>query len=71
MRPSSYVIELSKRGGILSSKTLRLIGILFLVAAAVLAVLNLKRVADLGTLWVSMPLLIIGIALIAMAGKRK
>jgi len=55
----------------LSSKTLRLIGILFLVTAAVLAVLNLKRVADLGTLWISMPLLIIGIALVAIARKRK
>jgi hypothetical protein len=55
----------------LSAKTLRLIGIVFLVAAAVLAVLNLKRVADLGTVWVSMPLLIIGIALIAMARNRK
>ena len=55
----------------MSSKTLRLIGIVFLVASAVLAVLNLKNVADLGTLWVSIPLLIIGIALIAMAGKRK
>ena len=54
----------------MSSKTLRLIGIVFLVAAAVLAVLNLKRVADLGTGWVSMPLLIIGIALIAMARKQ-
>ena len=55
----------------MSSKTLRVIGILFLVAAAVLAVLNLKRVADLGTFWVSMPLLIIGIALITLARKRK
>ncbi len=55
----------------MSSKTLRLIGIVFLVAAAVLAVLNLKRVADLGTGLVSMTLLIIGIALIAMAMKRK
>ena len=55
----------------MSSKTLRLIGIFFLVGAAVLAVLNLKRVADSGTLWVSMPLLIIGIALITMARKRK
>ena len=55
----------------MSSKTLRVIGILFLVAAAVLAVLNLKRVADLGTFWVSIPLLTIGIALIAMARQRK
>jgi len=47
-----------------------LIGILFVVAAAVLAILNLKRVADAGTLWISMPLFIIGIALVAMARKR-
>jgi len=47
-----------------------LIGILLIVAAAVLAILNLKRVADAGTLWISMPLLIIGIALVAMARKR-
>jgi hypothetical protein len=67
----SYIIELSEGGQTLSSKNLRLIGILLLITAAVLAVLNLKRVADLGTLWVSIPLLIIGIALIAMARKRK
>jgi hypothetical protein len=55
----------------MSSKTLRLTGFLFLVAATILAVLNLKSVADMGTLWVSIPLLMIGIVLIAIAGKRK
>ena len=55
----------------MSFKTLRLTGFLFVIAAAILAILNLKGVADLGTLWVSTPLLIIGIALIAIAGKRK
>ena len=69
--PLSKFVELSEGGRILSSRTLRLIGILFLVVSAVLAVLNLKMVADLGTLWISTPLMIIGIALIAMARKRK
>jgi len=54
----------------LSAKTLRVIGILLVVAAAVLAILNLKRVADAGTLWISMPLLLFGIALVAMSRKR-
>jgi len=54
----------------LSAKSLRLIGILLVAAAAVLAILNLKRVADAGTLWISMPLLLFGIALVAMARKR-
>lgn len=47
------------------------IGMVFLVAAAVLAVLNLKRVADLGTYWVAGPLLIIGIAFVISARRRK
>jgi hypothetical protein len=51
--------------------TLRGIGIGFLVAAAVIAVLNLKRVANLGMLWLNAPLLVIGIALIVLANRRK
>jgi len=47
------------------------IGILFLVAAAVVAVLNLKRVANLGMLWLNAPLLVIGIAFMAMSARRK
>jgi hypothetical protein len=47
------------------------IGILFLVAAAVVAILNLKRVANLGVVWLSPPLLIVGIAFVALAGRRK
>jgi len=47
------------------------IGILFLVAAAVVAVLNLKRVANLGMMWLSPPLLILGIALVAIAARKK
>jgi hypothetical protein len=47
------------------------IGILFLVAAAIVAILNLKRVANLGMLWLTAPLLIIGIALVVIARKRQ
>ena len=55
----------------LSPTTLRVIGILFLVTAAVVAVLNLKRVANLGMVWLSPPLLIVGVALVALAARRK
>jgi len=55
----------------LSPTTLRIIGILFLVAAAVVAVLNLKRVANLGMMWLSPPLLIVGLALVAIAARRR
>ena len=54
----------------MSAKTLKIIGVLFLVAAAVVAVLNLKRVADLGMFWFSPPLLVVGIALIASARRK-
>ena len=55
----------------MSAAALRFIGFLFLVAAAVVAVLNLKRVANLGMMWLSPPLMIFGIALIAIAARNK
>lgn len=55
----------------MSPKILRLIGIIFLVTAAVLAVLNLKRVANLGMPWLSPPFLIIGMAFIIMARRQQ
>jgi hypothetical protein len=55
----------------LSATTLRLIGFLFLVAAAVVAILNLKRVANLGMLWLSPPLMIVGLAFVAVATRRR
>jgi cytochrome bd-type quinol oxidase subunit 2 len=55
----------------LSSTTLRVIGILVLVAAAVVAVLNLKRVANLGMMWLSPPLLVVGVALVTLAARKK
>ena len=54
----------------LSAKTLRLLGLLFLVAAAVIAVLNLRRTANLGMLWLNAPLLVIGLALMLAARRR-
>jgi hypothetical protein len=55
----------------LSATTLRVIGFLFLVAAAVVAILNLKRVANLGMMWLSPPLLIVGLALVTLAARKK
>ena len=54
----------------MSATTLRVIGFLFLVAAVVVAVLNLKRVANLGMVWLSLPLLIVGVGFLA-ASRRK
>jgi Na+/phosphate symporter len=49
--------------------TLRLMAIVFIVAGAVLMFLNLKRVADLGTFWVGIPLFVIGLALLARSKR--
>lgn len=54
----------------MSNSTLRLLGILCLIAAVVLAILNLKRVANLGSYWVAMPLLLLGIILVTRARRR-
>jgi hypothetical protein len=54
----------------MSPQILRLIGFLCIAAAAVLAILNLKRVADAGTFWVAPPLLIIGLAIVALSRRR-
>jgi len=47
------------------------IGILVLVTAAVVAVLNLKRLANLGMMWLSPPLLIVGVGLVTLAARKK
>ena|ERR1044071_6154339 len=53
-----------------SAGTLRGLGFLLLVAAAVVAILNLKRVANLGMIWLVAPLLIAGAALMAASRRR-
>jgi len=50
---------------------LRLIGFLFLVAAVVVAVLNLHRVADLRVPWLAPLLLVLGAALVVAARRRQ
>jgi len=50
---------------------LRLIGFLFLVAAVVVAVLNLHRVADLRMPWLAPLLLVLGAALVVAARRRQ
>jgi hypothetical protein len=54
-----------------SSTAVRIAGIIFLVASAVLMILNLKRVADLGTYFVARPLFLIGVVLVARSKKRR
>lgn len=50
---------------------LRLFGILFLVSAAVVAILNLHRVANLGLPWVAPMLLVFGVACMALSRRAK
>jgi hypothetical protein len=42
-----------------------------MVVAAVLLILNLKRVANLGSYWVALPLFIIGLALTARSRRGR
>lgn len=54
-----------------SATTLRVIGFLVLFVAVVIAVLNLRRVANLGMLWLSPVLLVIGLGLVAQSRRRR
>lgn len=53
----------------MSPSTMRLAGIIFMLAAVVLMILNLKRVANLGSFWVGVPLFVIGLALLARSKR--
>lgn len=53
----------------MSTATKRLVGIVLMVAAAVLMILNLKRVANLGSYWVAIPLFVIGLAFLARSRR--
>lgn len=50
---------------------IRLVGIALLIAAVIAAILNLHRVADLRMPWLAPVLLILGIASVALARRRK
>jgi uncharacterized membrane protein len=55
----------------MTPSTLRVIGIVFLVAAAAVAVLNLRRVAGLGAIALPSVLTVLGVAFILRARKRR
>ena len=55
----------------MSPSTLRLIGAAFMAGAAVLLILNLRRVADLGTFWPGMALFFVGVACVVRARKAR
>ena len=53
----------------MSPSIMRLAGVVFMLVAAILLVLNLKRVANLGSYWVAIPLFVIGLALLARSRR--
>ena len=55
----------------MTPSTLRLIGVAFMAGAAVLMILNLKRVADLGTFWPGLALFFIGVACVVRSRKAR
>ena len=64
-----FFLDSDEEGKFMTSLVLRLIGILFLVAAVVVAILNLHRVANLGMPWLAPPLMLIGAAFVI--GSRR
>jgi hypothetical protein len=50
--------------------TMRLVGIIFMLAAAVLMILNLRRVANFRSYWVALPLFIIGLIFVTRSKVR-
>ena len=55
----------------MTPQTMRIIGIVFMVMAAIVAILNLKRVADLGAFFIPAILIIIGAGFILRARNRR
>ena len=49
---------------------IRLLGIALLIAAAIVAILNLHRVADLRMPWLAPVILVFGIASVALARRK-
>ena len=55
----------------MSPTAARMIGILFLVAAVAVAILNLKRVAALGMPWLAPVFIVLGAGLLAASRKAR
>jgi hypothetical protein len=53
----------------MTPSVLRLIAIVFLIAAVVAGILNLHRVADLGMLWLTPLLLMVGAVFMILARR--
>ena len=54
----------------MTPSTMRLVGILFMLGAALLMVLNLRRVANLRAYWVAIPFFIIGLVFVTRSKNR-
>ncbi|HWO01192.1 MAG TPA: hypothetical protein VNS63_18165 [Blastocatellia bacterium] len=54
----------------MSPKTMRLVGIACMVVAVVLMILNLRRVANLGTYWIALLFFFVG-AVFAVRSRRQ
>lgn len=50
--------------------TLRALGLLCMLAAGLLSVLNLRRFTSLGTYFFTAPLLVLGLVLLALARRK-
>ena len=48
---------------------MRLLGLMFIIASLIVAILNLKRVAGLGMTWLPPVLFIFGIVLVSLAAS--
>ena len=55
----------------MSPTTLRIIGIVLMIMAAIIAVLNLKRAADVGAFFLPAILIVIGAGCILRARNRR
>ena len=54
----------------MTPSTLRVLGLLCVLTAGLLFVLNLRRFTNLGTYFYAAPLLVLGITLVALAKKK-
>ena len=55
----------------MNPSTIRLIGIVLLITAAVVAILNLHRVADLRMPWLAPLVMVWGVVFVIIARRRK
>jgi hypothetical protein len=55
----------------MSASFIRIVGILFLIVAVIVAILNLHRVADLRMPWLAPLFMILGAALVIASRRRR